>query len=94
MVVIIGKFGPGQKYFYNIEILEKTIKTQKKPQKTKKKTRKTQKKPRKNLEKLTKNLEKHIKNFRKQYLNNRFEKRFDPSNPKRLFGAVYGSNYW
>jgi len=28
-----------------------------------------------------------------QYLNNRFEKRFDPSDPKSLFGAVYGSNY-
>merc|ERR1711936_1303931 len=29
-----------------------------------------------------------------QYLNaNRFEKRFDPSDPKRLFGAVYGKRF-
>merc|ERR1711935_1193593 len=28
-----------------------------------------------------------------QYLNNRFEKRFDPSDPKSLFASVYGSNY-
>jgi hypothetical protein len=28
-----------------------------------------------------------------QYLNYRFEKRFDPSDPKSLFASVYGSNY-
>ena len=28
-----------------------------------------------------------------QYLNNRFEKRFDPSDPKSLFGAVYGKRF-